>query len=334
MTDDGGKIVPVRERPGESAEAAVKSTVGVIGLGAIGGGVATNLVRHGFPLVVNDVRRGVLEPYRAQAVVAESPTDLARRADVVVVAVVDEAQLRAVVSGPDGVLAAPHDAMAVVVLSTVSTACIRDVGREAGEAGVALVDCGVSGGPSGARDGELVCMVGGDVTTVERLRPVFDAIGSLTILMGPLGSGLAAKIARNLVQYGSWLAAYEAQRLAEAAGIELAKLAQAVKASDARIGGASTLMFRPTVAPFTEADDQGLVDAMRSAAGLAKKDLVAALDLGDSMDVDLPLAQLTEEHCDEIFGVGPTSFPGTASGPGTDDRVMPESGTRRGRRGP
>ncbi len=62
--------------------------------------------------------------------------------------------------------------------------------------------------------------------------------------MGPLGAGLPAKLARNLVQYGSWLAAYEAQVLAEAAGIELAKLAQVIKASDAQIGGASTLMFR------------------------------------------------------------------------------------------
>ena len=75
--------------------------------------------------------------------------------------------------------------------------------------------------------------------------------------MGPLGAGLAAKLARNLVQYGSWLAAYEGQVLAEAAGIELAKLATVIKASDARIGGASTLMFRTTVAPFTDADDRG-----------------------------------------------------------------------------
>ena len=78
---------------------------------------------------------------------------------------------------------------------------------------------------------------------------MFDAIGSLTVRMGPFGTGLAAKLARNLVQYGSWLAAYEGQVLAEAAGIELSKLAQVIRASDAKIGGASTLMFRSTVAP-------------------------------------------------------------------------------------
>ena len=81
---------------------------------------------------------------------------------------------------------------------------------------------------------------------------MFDAFGSLTVRMGPFGTGLAAKLARNLVQYGSWLAAYEGQVLAEAAGIDLAKLAQVIRASDAKIGGAATLMFRSTVAPFTE----------------------------------------------------------------------------------
>ena len=95
------------------------------------------------------------------------------------------------------------------------------------------------------------------------LAPLFDAIGSLTVTMGPFGTGLAAKLARNVVQYGGWLAAYEGQVLAEAAGIELAKLAQVVRASDAQSGGPATLMFRRTVAPFTPADDQGLVRAMQ-----------------------------------------------------------------------
>jgi len=122
--------------------------------------------------------------------------------------------------------------------------------------------------------------------------------------MGPFGTGLAAKLARNLVQYGSWLAAYEGQVLAEAAGIELSKLAQVIRASDALIGGASTLMFRSTVAPFTDADDRGLVDAMQAAANLAHKDLTAALELAGSLEVELPLARMTEDRADQVFGVG------------------------------
>jgi 3-hydroxyisobutyrate dehydrogenase-like beta-hydroxyacid dehydrogenase len=122
--------------------------------------------------------------------------------------------------------------------------------------------------------------------------------------MGPLGAGLRAKLARNIAQYGSWLAAYEAQRLAEAAGIELSRLAEVIRASDKRIGGVSTLMFRSTVAPFSPDDDAGLVNAMRAAAVLAHKDLGAALSLAGELGVELPMARLADLEADAVFGVG------------------------------
>ncbi len=279
-------------------------TVGVLGLGAIGDGIATNALAAGFPLVVCDVRSEATDRYSGRADVADSASDLARAADIVVVAVVDDEQVHAVLSGPDGALAAAGPETTFLVVSTISAACVQAIGSEAAAHGVAVVDCGVSGGPSAAASGDLVCMVGGDPAEIERVAPLLDAMGSLTVTMGPFGTGLAAKLARNLVQYGSWLAAYEAQRLAEAAGIELAKLAEVIRASDAHIGGASRLMFRTTVAPFTEADDPGLVGAMRAGAGLAHKDLAAALDLAATLDVDLPLATLTDQQCDRIFGIG------------------------------
>ncbi len=277
--------------------------VGVIGLGAIGAGVAQNLLAADLSVVVHDVREEATDPYRERAEVAASAADVARRADIVVVAVVDDAQVFAVLSGPEGGLAAARPGTVFVVVSTISPGCVSAIGDEADDAGVAVLDCGVTGGPGAAASGELLCMVGGDPSVIERARPVFDAIGTLTLVMGPFGAGLAAKLARNLVQFGSWLAAYEGQVLAEAAGIDLAKLAQVIRASDIRIGGASTLMFRSTVAPFTEADDKGLVGAMQAAADLAHKDLSAAVALADDLHVDLPLAAMTEARCDDIFGV-------------------------------
>jgi 3-hydroxyisobutyrate dehydrogenase len=278
-------------------------TIGVVGLGAIGDGVATSVRAAGLPLVVCDVRTEATDRHADHATVAPSPAELARLSDVVVVAVVNDDQVHAVLSGPDGALAAGGPGTTFVVVSTITAACVAAIGNEAAEAGAAVVDCGVSGGPSAAATGELVCMVGGDDAVIAGLAPVFDAIGSLTVTMGPFGTGLAAKLARNLVQYGSWLAAYEGQVLAEAAGIDLGKLAQVIRASDARIGGASTLMFRSTVAPFTETDDEGLVGAMQAAADLAHKDLAAAVALADDLRVDLPLAAMTEARCDDIFGV-------------------------------
>jgi 3-hydroxyisobutyrate dehydrogenase len=170
--------------------------------------------------------------------------------------------------------------------------------------GAHVVDCGVSGGPSAAATGDLICMVGGEDADIDRAMPALDAIGSLVVRMGPLGSGLIAKLARNVIQYGSWLAAYEGQRICESAGIELSKLAQVVKASDERIGGPSTLMFRPTVAPFGPEDHEGLVNHMRSAAALAHKDLQAALGAAAALGIELPGATLTDEYADAIFGVG------------------------------
>ncbi len=277
--------------------------VGVIGLGAIGDGVATSLLRGGLPLVVCDVRPEATDKYQEKAEVASSPADLVGRSDVVVVAVVDDQQVHQVLSGPGGGLAA-GDGTTFIIVSTISASCVQAVGAEAAALGVVVLDCGVTGGPAAAATGDLICMVGGDPAVIERLDLVFAAISSLTVTMGPFGAGLAAKLARNLITYGSWLAAYESQLLAEAAGISLAQLAEVVKASDVHIGGASRLMFRSTAAPFTDQDDKGIVDAMRAGASLAHKDIRAALELAESLDLDLPMATMTEQRCDDIFGLG------------------------------
>jgi 3-hydroxyisobutyrate dehydrogenase-like beta-hydroxyacid dehydrogenase len=292
------------EQPSGGPGAKTMPVVGVIGLGAIGEGVAANVLRAGFPLAVCDVRSEATDRYRDRATVATSPSDLVRRSAVVVVAVVNDEQVHAVLSGPEGGLAAAGAETTFVIVSTISGACVEAIGAEAADLGAQVLDCGVSGGPRAAASGDLVCMVGGDPHVIERVQPVFDAIGSLTVTMGPFGAGLAAKLARNLVQYGSWLAAYEGQRLAEAAGIELASLATVIRASDALIGGASTLMFRSTVAQFTEDDDKGLIGAMQAGASLAHKDLQAALEMARALDVRLPLAEMTEARCDEVFGIG------------------------------
>jgi 3-hydroxyisobutyrate dehydrogenase-like beta-hydroxyacid dehydrogenase len=294
--------VPPAKGPSPSATEPV---IGVIGLGSLGDGMARSVLAAGLPLVVCDVREEAAERYRDEAEIAESASALARRADVVIVAVVDDAQVHAVLSGGDGALAAGAPDTVFVVVSTISTECVESIGAEASAAGVDVVDCGVSGGPAAAASGELVCMVGGDIDVVERARPALEAIGSLTLTMGPFGSGLAAKLARNLVQYGSWLAAYEGQVLAEAAGIELPKLAEAIRVSDTHIGGASRLMFRTTVAPLTDDDPEIIVSAMRAGSLLAHKDLRAALELARRLDVDLPLAAMAEARCDEVFGVAP-----------------------------
>ncbi len=280
-------------------------TAGVIGLGDIGRGVADCAVRAGLDVVVFDVRPEATEPFAQTAHVAVDPADLGGRCDVLLVAVVNDAQVLKVVDPDEGALATAKPASTVVVLSTVAPETVERVGAWAAPRQVGVLDCGVSGGPEAAATGSLVAMVGGDVTVVDRARPVLDAFSGSVVHMGPLGAGLRAKLARNLVQYGSWLAAYEAQVLAEAAGIELAKLAEVIRESDKKIGGASRLMFRTTVAPFTDEDHPAIVNAMQAGAALAHKDLRAALDLGRRLGVPLPLATMVERRADAVFGLEP-----------------------------
>ncbi len=165
----GGHPVPNDQTSGAARSDAVP-TVGVIGLGAIGDGVATSVLRQGLPLVVCDVRPEATEKYRDTAEVASSPADLVGRCDVVVVAVVNDEQVHAVLSGPDGGLAAGGAGTTVIVVSTISAA-VRPGHRGRGRSalGVPVLDCGVTGGPAAAASGDLVCMVGGDPDVIERV---------------------------------------------------------------------------------------------------------------------------------------------------------------------
>lgn len=278
---------------------------GIIGLGEIGAGVARAVLRAGMPVTVHDVRPESAAPFSKEATVARSPAELAKASDVIAVAVVTDEQVLSVLRPDEGVLGGAAAGSVLVVLSTIGPDTLDEVVQQAGARGVDVLDCGVSGGTAAAAEGSLVSMVGGDAAVLGRVQPFLECFSSHVIHMGPSGTGLQAKLARNLVQYASWLAAYEAQVLAEAAGIELGKLAQAIRESDKKIGGASTLMFRRTAAPFGADDDPGLVDAMRRAAGLAHKDLGAALALGARLGLSLPLAEMADARADAVFGLAP-----------------------------
>jgi 3-hydroxyisobutyrate dehydrogenase-like beta-hydroxyacid dehydrogenase len=278
-------------------------SAGVIGLGEIGGGIAGNLMKAGVALAVCDVREEATAPYRAGAHVAASPGELAGQCDVVIVAVLNDAQVRAVLEGDDGVFAGARSGTTVVVVSTISTPTVTDL-RAAGVVhGVRVVDCGVSGGTQGAADGQLVCMVGGTEDEVDGVRPLLNVFSRLVLHMGPPGAGLSAKLARNVVQYGSWLAAQEAQELAEAAGVDLLKLGEAIRASDEVIGGSARLILRPTAEPWPVDTDPNLLAFLREKAQMAHKDLDAARALGDELGLSMPLAALTDARCERIFGL-------------------------------
>jgi 3-hydroxyisobutyrate dehydrogenase len=140
----------------------------------------------------------------------------------------------------------------------------------------------------GAADGSLAIMVGGSDEAFAAARPALDAMGSLVTHAGPIGAGTKFKLARNLMHFVAFTAATEAQRLAEAAGLDLVELGKVVRHTDAITGGPGAIMHRPTTAPIDKDDFwYGVFDHVRA---LGEKDLTFAIALADELDVDVPMA--------------------------------------------
>jgi 3-hydroxyisobutyrate dehydrogenase len=217
-----------------------------------------------------------------------SPADAAREAAVVCIVVLDGEQVEAVSLGDDGVLAAAAPGAVVAVHSTVHPDSVARVAAAAPD-DVAVLDAPISGGVTGARQATLAIMVGGDVAAFERARPVFEAMGSLVLHLGPPGAGLAAKLARNLIGYVSLLGAQEGRRLADAAGVDREVFMQILE----HTGAVSSMMRDLLVVrggdAVYSADLQPLID-------LAAKDLRVTLELAASLGVDLPGTTTTLAH--------------------------------------
>jgi 3-hydroxyisobutyrate dehydrogenase-like beta-hydroxyacid dehydrogenase len=275
------------------------TTVGVVGVGLIGAGVAKPLLRGGYDVVGFDLRPDVVEEVGARRAV--SLTELAEAADLVLVSVYDDAQVREVLTGDDSLLAAASAPRAVFILSTVNLDTIRWAAEEGARHGVAVLDCGVSGGTTLRRHGRIAVMVGGDEEMVEWARPALETFGVPTVHVGPLGTGMSAKIARNMITYGGWFVAVEAARIAEAGGVDVEKLVQICEAADESTGGPIGILKRG-IRPGVPADDEDRV-ARERLMGYVHKDLGAAFALGAELGVDPAGARVVEREFPKLLGV-------------------------------
>jgi 3-hydroxyisobutyrate dehydrogenase len=274
------------------------NTAGVIGLGAIGGGVAVCLARSKQLAAVYDVRPEAVKDLENVPAVVASPAELARRVDVVLIAVVNAKQVLDVLQGPDGVLAAARPGLNIVLLSTISLEDLRGIRALTDAAGVGLVDSGVTGGPK-AKENGLICLVGAEESVLNQVRPVLDGFARSVAHMGGPGAGMAAKIARNVVVYGCLRAGYEAAVLCRGAGVNVADLARVIEQSADTVGGPMMLMGRPGD-PLTDPAEGKLREYVR---GLMIKDLEAARELGATLGVALPLVDLTLRTDRSVVGI-------------------------------
>jgi 3-hydroxyisobutyrate dehydrogenase-like beta-hydroxyacid dehydrogenase len=257
---------------------------GVVGLGMIGGGVAVSLARSGRVPAVYDVRPDAATALAGVPDPLGSPAEVAEVSDVVMVAVVNADQAREVIGGKDGLLRAARPGLTVVLLATVALPVVHELAALCAERGVGFLDCGVTPGDQAAENG-MVAILGGEQSIVDAALPVLEDWAKTVVHCGPSGAGMATKIARNVVTYGSWRTVAEAAALARAAGVDPARLAEVIDAADPE--GRTLLQL------LRMQDADGVLPAAvgRQIEPLMTKDLDAARDLAAALGVRAPLVE-------------------------------------------
>ena len=159
--------------------------VGFVGLGTMGGRMATNLQKAGFKLVVHDLHRQAASHHlNAGAIWADSPRALANQADVIFSSLPEPTDVEAVALGPDGLLSGIKPGAAYFDLSTNAPAVVKKLNAAFADKGAHMLDAPVSGGPAGAASRKLAIWVGGDESVFKAYKAVLDAMGDKAAYIG------------------------------------------------------------------------------------------------------------------------------------------------------
>jgi 3-hydroxyisobutyrate dehydrogenase len=207
-------------------------TVGFIGLGAMGGPMALNLIKHGFVLVVHDIDPSKAERLRAKgAAVADSADAVAGAVSRTICMVETTAQAEAVIAGEHGVVQRARPGHIVACMSTIDPLVARRLGDTLAARGIAMVDAPVSGGTERAASGELSIIAGGAADTVKACDDLFRAMGKNVFHVGTLGQGLAMKLVNNMLVQVNTVAVAEALVLGVKAGLDPKTIYDVVRVS-------------------------------------------------------------------------------------------------------
>ena len=210
-------------------------TIGYIGLGLMGKSIARNICKAGFPLVVHNRSRGAVDELVAEgAKAAGSPAEVAAQVDVVFTNLPDTPDVEKVVLGEKGILAGAKAGLIWVDNSTISPAAARSLAGQLAGQGVLCLDAPVSGGDIGARNGTLAIMVGGPAEAVEKIRPVFQAMGKVVTHVGEAGAGQVAKAANQIMVAAQMVAMGELLIFSQKAGVDPQKVVEAIKGGAAQ----------------------------------------------------------------------------------------------------
>ncbi len=266
---------------------------GFIGLGAMGAPMASNLHAAGWLTAVWNRSPGPAQSLAEQTgcEVAEDPADLARRCELVVICVSGDADVLAVI---ESMLPALAEGKIVVDCSTIAADSAREAARRVEAAGAAFLDCPVSGGVEGARQGRLAIMAGGEAGALARCRPVLEAMAAGIVHMGPVGNGQATKAVNQIMAAGINQAVSEAMAFARAEGLDQLQVIEALG------GGAASSWFLNNRGPFMARED--FPPGFRIA--LHDKDLAICQAMAEAHGVQLPVVEMSRLHYRRLMGAG------------------------------
>lgn len=263
-----------------------QTRIAVLGLGAMGLPMARRLVGS-FPVTVFDI-----DPARRASVAtteAETPAAAAADADIVLLAVRDQAQVEDALFGADGAAGAMRPGGITILTSTVGPEVARQTATELAERGLVLVDAPVSGGPARADAGDLLIVVGGEAAPVEAVRPVLDLLASNVTVVGPRpGDGQALKAINQLLAGVHIAAAAEAVALARSLELDPATMVDVLSQ-----GAAASFMLADRGPRMVDAYADGA--EVRSRLDIFVKDMGIVTGIAKSAHLPVPLASAAEQ---------------------------------------
>ncbi len=269
--------------------------VGLIGLGQMGRPMARTLVRAGWRVVAWDLLpAGIAAAVEDGSEAVASPTAVAAASGIVITSLPDIAAVRAVALGGAGLAASGRRDLLLVDTSTTTASSSRALAADLALVGIAFLDAPVTGGPAGAEAGHLGVMVGGAAADVERARPVLETIGSTVVHCGPVGSGQVVKACNQLIVVATLGAVAEALVIAEAAGVDPARVREVLMAGYAAspiLEGQGGRMLRRDFAPGGK-------------ARFNLKDAVALAELSAATGVRLPVFDAAADYIRALVEAG------------------------------
>ncbi len=273
-------------------------TIGFIGLGNMGAGMAGNIAKAGYPLIVHDLRQEPARRFLARgARLAASPAEVAGASQVIFTSLPGPAEVEAVALGPGGILEGIRPGGVYVDTSTSRPTLIRRIEPLFRGKGAHVLDAPVSGGKTGAETRNLAVMVGGERAVYQRVKPILDAFGDKVFHAGGIGAGTVCKLVHNMIGHGVRQAIAEGLTLGVKAGVEAEELWECV-----RRGALGRMHLLHEALPRTVF--RGQFEPPTFSLALARKDIALATELGREYDVPMPVANLAEQIAVEAMNRG------------------------------